>query len=140
MNDGLPIEVTCRLVGVSISGFYMWRRRPPSARSVRHAMLAEVIRQIHADSRQTYGARRVHAELVLGREITVARCTVELLMSRLGLAGLPGRRRYRKIPNTPTVADLVNRDFARTEPNRLWLTHITEHRTSWVLVVVATLS
>lgn len=129
MNDGLPIEVTCRVVGVSISGFYMWRRRPPSARAVRHAMLAEVIRQVHADSRQTYGARRVHAELVLGREITVARCTVELLMSRLGLAGLPGRRRYRKTPNTPTAADLVNRDFARTEPNRLWLTDITEHRT-----------
>jgi len=93
-------------------------------------MLAEVIRQVHAESHATYGARRVHAELVIGREITVARCTVELLMSRLGLAGLPGRRRYRKIPNTPTAADLVNRDFARTEPNRLWLTDITEHRTS----------
>jgi putative transposase len=129
VNDGLPIEVTCRVVGVSISGFYMWRRRPPSARSVRHAMLAEVIRQVHAESHATYGARRVHAELVLGREITVARCTVELLMGRLGLAGLPGRRRYRTIPNTPTASDLVNRDFARTEPNRLWLTDITEHRT-----------
>jgi transposase InsO family protein len=92
-------------------------------------MLAEVIGQVHAESHQTYGARRVHAELVLGREITVARCTVELLMGRLGLAGLPGRRRYRKIPNAPTAADLVNRDFARAEPNRLWLTDITEHRT-----------
>jgi transposase-like protein len=55
VNDGLPIEVTCRVLGVSISGFYMWRRRPPSARSVRHAMLAEVIRQIHADSRACFG-------------------------------------------------------------------------------------
>jgi transposase InsO family protein len=92
-------------------------------------MVADVIRQVHAESRQTYGARRVHAELVLGREMTVARCTVELIMRRLGLAGLPGRPRYRKIPNTPTAEDLVNRDFARTEPNRLWLTDITEHRT-----------
>ena len=92
-------------------------------------MVAEVIRQVHDESRQTYGARRVHAELVLGRQMTVARCTVELVMRRLGLAGLPGRPRYRKIPNTPTAADLVNRDFARTEPNRLWLTDITEHRT-----------
>ena len=92
-------------------------------------MVAEVIRQVHDESRQTYGARRVHAELVLGRQMTVARCTVELVMRRLGLAGLPGRPRYRKIPNTPTASDLVNRDFARTEPNRLWLTDITEHRT-----------
>jgi transposase InsO family protein len=129
VSDGLPIEVTCRIVGVSVSGFYMWKHRKPSARSVRHAMVAEVIRQVHAESRQTYGARRVHAELVLGRQMTVARCTVELVMRRLNLAGLPGRPRYRKIPKTPTATDLVNRDFARTEPNGLWLTDITEHRT-----------
>ena len=127
VSEGLPIEVTCRVVGVSVSGFYMWRNRKPSARAVRHAMVAEVIREVHAESRQTYGARRVHAELVLGRQMTVARCTVELVMRRLGLAGLPGRPKYRKIPNTPTATDLVNRDFARTEPNRLWLTDITEH-------------
>ena len=129
MSAGLPIEPTCRIVGVSVSGFYMWKHRKPSARSVRHEMVAEVIRQVHAESRQTYGARRVHAELVLGRKMTVARCTVELVMGRLGLAGLPGRPKYRRIPNTPTASDLVNRDFARTEPNRLWLTDITEHPT-----------
>jgi len=129
VSEDLPIELMWRVVGVSVSGFYMWRRRKPSPRAVRHAMVAEVIRQVHDESRQTYGARRVHAELVLGRQMTVARCTVELVMRRLGLAGLPGRPRYRKIPNTPTASDLVNRDFARTEPNRLWLTDITEHPT-----------
>ena len=92
-------------------------------------MLADVIRVVHDESRQTYGARRVHAELVLGRVITVARCTVELVMRRLGLAGLPGRPKSRKIANSPTAVDLVNRDFARTEANRQWLTDITEHRT-----------
>jgi putative transposase len=51
------------------------------------------------------------------------------VMRRLGLVGLPGRPKYRKIPNTPTAEDLVNRDFARTEPNRLWLTDITDYRT-----------
>jgi putative transposase len=130
VSEDLPAEVACRVVGVSVSGFYMWRKRRPSARAVRHAMLTAVIREVHEASRQTYGARRVHAELVLGRQMTVARCTVELVMRRLGLSGLPGRPRYRKIPNTPTASDLVNRDFARTEPNRLWVTDITEHRTS----------
>jgi putative transposase len=129
VSEDLPIEVTCRVVGVSVSGFYAWRKRKPSPRAVRHAMLAEVIREVHDASRQTYGARRVHAELVLGRQMTVARCTVELVMRHLGLTGLPGRPKYRKIPNTPTAEDLVNRDFARTEPNRLWLTDITEHPT-----------
>jgi putative transposase len=129
VSEDLPVEVTCRVVGVSVSGFYTWRKRKPSARSVRHAMLAEIIREVHDTSRQTYGARRVHAELLLGRQMTVARCTVELVMRRLGLAGLPGRPKYRKIPNPPTAEDLVNRDFARTEPNRLWLSDITEHPT-----------
>lgn len=81
------------------------------------------LREVHAAWRQTYGSRRVHAELVL------ARCTVELVMRHHGLAGLPGRSKYRKAPKTPTAEDLVNRYFARTEPNRLWLTDITEHRT-----------
>ena len=107
----------------------MWKHPKPSARAVRHAMVAAVIRQVPDESRQTYGARRVHAELVLGRDMKVARFTVELVMRRVGLAGLPGRPRYRKIPNTPTASDLVNRDFARSEPNRLWLTDITERRT-----------
>ena len=61
MSEGLPIDVTCRVVGVSVSGFYMWRKRKPSARAVRHAMIAEVIREVHDASRHTYGARRVHA-------------------------------------------------------------------------------
>ncbi len=129
MSEDLPAEVACRVVGVSVSGFYAWRKRRPSARAVRHAMLGDVIRSVHDASRHTYGARRVHAELVLGHNVAVARCTVELVMRRLGLAGLPGRPNHRKAPNTPTAEDLVNRDFARTEPNRLWLTDITEHRT-----------
>lgn len=129
MSHGLPVEVTCGIVGVSVSGFYSWRKRRPSARAVRHAMLAELITQVHDESYGTYGARRVHAELTMGRGIKVARCTVELIMGRLEIAGLPGRPRHRKIPNVPTAQDLVNRDFARSEPNRLWLTDITEHPT-----------
>jgi hypothetical protein len=113
VRKDLPVEVTARVVWVSVSGFYEWRRRKPSARAVRHATVADVIRQVRDESRQTYGARRVHAELVLGRQMTVARCTVEMVMRHLGLAGLPCWPRHRKIPNTPTASNLVNRDFAR---------------------------
>lgn len=129
MTEGHPVEVCCRVLEVSVSGFYAWRRRDPSARAVRHAWLADLIGEIHEASRRTYGARRVHAELVLGRGLQVARCTVELLMRRNGLAGLPGRPRYRKIPNQPTAADLVDRRFDRDGPDQLWVTDITEHPT-----------
>jgi putative transposase len=52
-----------------------------------------------------------------------------MLMHRAGLAGLPGARRPRSKHQTPTAGDLVERSFARTEPNRLWVTDITEHST-----------
>ena len=92
-------------------------------------MLLEVISEIHHASRRTYGARRIHAELVHGRGLQVTRCTVELVMRRNNLAGLPGRHRYRKIPNLPTAADLVDRRFRRDGPDQLWVTDITEHPT-----------
>jgi len=128
-SEGFGNQVSCRVLEVSESGFYAWRNRPPSVRAMRHLWLTEIIRDIHTTSRGTYGARRVHADLTLGRGLTVARCTVELLMQRAELAGLPGRRRHRAIHETSTASDLVDRNFAREEPNRLWVTDITEHST-----------
>ena len=52
-----------RVLGVSRAGYYAWRARPPSARARADAALTEQIRRIHARSRGTYGAPRVHAEL-----------------------------------------------------------------------------
>ena len=49
-GEGLPVEVACRVLGVSCAGFYAWRFRPPSARAVRHAWLTDVIREVHAAS------------------------------------------------------------------------------------------
>ena len=69
-SEDLPVEVACRVVDVSVFGYCAWRKRKPSARDAGHAMIGDVIREVHAESRQTtYGARRVHAELVLGSPI-----------------------------------------------------------------------
>jgi transposase InsO family protein len=127
--EGLPVDRCCRVLDVSVSGYYAWRDRPPSARTLRHAWLTERIRQVHAASRGVYGAGRVHAELCLGHGIVVGHNAVEMLMRRAGIKGLPNRRRPRPKHQTPTAADLVNRDFGRSEPNRLWVTDITEHPT-----------
>ncbi|TMQ93463.1 hypothetical protein ETD83_25470 [Actinomadura soli] len=124
-KEGLPIATCCRILQVSESGFHMWRRRPPSARALRHAWLTEQIRAVHADSRGAYGGRRVHADLTLGLGIQVGHGAVELLMRRAGLKGLPGVRRPRRKHQTPTAADLVDRDFHRSAPNQLLVTDIT---------------
>jgi putative transposase len=114
---------------VSESGFYAQRCRPPSVRSIRHAALTDLIRRIHVDSRGIYGARRVYAELTLGHGISVGRCAVEMLMHRAGIAGVSGRPRFRRIPGMATASDLVERHFTREDPDRLWVTNITEHPT-----------
>ncbi len=127
--EGLPVEVASRVLAVSVSGYYDWLDRPRSARAIRHVWLTELITKIHTDSKAAYGARRVHAELTLGHGITVGHQAVAMLMHRAGLQGLSGRPKYRKTPNMATAADLVDRDFARSEPDQLWVTDITEHPT-----------
>jgi putative transposase len=127
--EGLPVQVACGVLGVSVSGFYAWQGRPPSQRAVRHAWLTDLICQIHTDFRGVYGARRVHAEPTLGHGIGVSHGTVELLMRRAGIQGVSGRPRWRRAPNVPTAGDLVDRQFHRDRPDQLWVTDITEHPT-----------
>jgi transposase InsO family protein len=128
-SEHLPVQLGCRILHVSESGYYVWRSRTPSARSLRHAWLTEAIETIHAVSHGVYGTRRVRAELVLGHGISVSHGAVELLMRRAGLKGLPGNRSRRPRPDTRTAADLVDRTFTRTSRDKLWVTDITEHPT-----------
>lgn len=127
--EGLPAQLACRVLEVSESGFYAWRSRAPSARAIRHAWLTDLIARVHVDFRGVYGYRRVHAELALGHGLTVGAEAVWLLMRKAGIQGLSGRPKYRRIPNQPTASDLVERNFGRAEPDRLWVTDITEHPT-----------
>ena len=123
------MQASCRLLKVSEAGYYEWRNRPPSLRALRHTWLLEQITAVHAASRGTYGARRIHAELTLGLGLSVGHNQIEAVMSRAGIKGLPGTRRPKSRHQTPTAGDLVNRMFTREQPNRLWVTDITEHRT-----------
>jgi putative transposase len=126
-GEGLPVQVAVRVLAVSESGYYDALTRPPSARSIRHAWLTDQIREVHVTSNGTYGARRVHAELTLGRGLVVSHGTIELLMSRAGIRGATGRPRWRRPRPDLVSTDLVERNFTRSGPNQLWVTDITEH-------------
>jgi putative transposase len=77
-QDTLPVDVMCRLLSVSRSGFYAWQARPISARERRDVELTALIRQIHAHSYNgTYGAPRIHMELRETYGIRVGRKRVE---------------------------------------------------------------
>lgn len=100
-----------------------------SPTKMRREWLTALIREVHADSRGTYGSRRVHAELTKGRGVQVSVHLVAILMHDAGIAGLPGPAKVKRIKGEPSADDLVERKFARSEIDELWVTDITEHRT-----------
>jgi len=117
----------CRVLGVSRSGYYAWRSRPPSKRSRKDAMLTTRIREIHDRSRGTYGACRVHAEL-RAEGIRIGKKRVARLMKETGLRGVSRRKRTSTTVRSDTgrpVPDLVDRDFTASRPDELWVADIT---------------
>ena len=117
----------CRALGVSTSGYYAWRQRPPSTRARADQGLSRQIRAIHERSRGTYGAPRVWAEL---REAGVAcsRKRVARLLRQAGLQGChrrKGPRASRRRHETAPAPDLVRRAFTAAARDRLWVADIT---------------
>jgi putative transposase len=128
------ISMMCRTLKVSKSGFYGWRDRGPSAREQADALLSEEISRIHRDSRETYGAPRIHFELsTLG--VRCGRKRVARLMREAELFGCGGRRRKARTTlrsqteRAPAAPDLVKRNFAPEAQDRLWVADITYLRT-----------
>ncbi len=123
-----PVAVACRVLGVSTSGYYGWRSRPPSVRSLADEVLTEQIRMIHTQSRQTYGYRRIRAELVDGHRLAVGRHRVARLMRQAGIQGVTRRkfcRTTRRDDWAQPVPDLLRRDFSATAPDRAWVADVT---------------
>jgi putative transposase len=133
------VEPICTALQVAPSTYYAARARPPSARAVHDAVLVEEIRRVFAENYSVYGADKVWAQL--NREgIRVARCTVERLMRQLGLRGAIRGKTWTATTiigdETTRPADLVERDFRASAPNRLWVADLTYVKThaGWVYV------
>ena len=124
------VALLCRVLHVAKSAFYAWQLQQPSARARADDHLINEIKSIHDDSRCTYGAPRVHAEL-RRRGTRVGRKRVARLMRKAGLVGRCPRRFRRTTISDPTtqVQDLVQRQFRPTEPNQLWCADISYIRT-----------
>jgi len=139
------VESICRQLPIAPSTYYEIKarqadpsRRPPRAQ--RDAVLEPEIQRVYDDNFRVYGAEKVWRQLQRERW-TVARCTVERLMARLGLYGaVRGGKKYRTtIPDTEAAhpADLVNRQFQAARPNQLWVADFTYVATWSGLVFVA---
>lgn len=117
--------------------YWVAKKRPPSARSIRDGELKIEILRVWGDNLEVYGADKVWTQL--NREgFRVARCTVERLMRELGLSGARRGRAYKVTTRFDErqhrPADLVDRHFRADEPNRLWVADLTYVKThgGWV--------
>lgn len=116
-----------RVLGVSRSGYYSWRRRPESERSCRNRTLVWQIRGIHERSRRTYGSPRVTDEL---RENGV-RCSRHRVARLMRLHGIRAKtvRKFRVTTDSkhhlPVAPNRLNREFAVSRPNVAWASDIT---------------
>jgi transposase InsO family protein len=125
-RSSYEIKALCDALQVSRSGYYAARGRAPSARQQRQTAPTAEIRKVHAASRETYGAPRVHAELS-AQNVPCCRNTIAKLMRRASI--LPKAiRRFRVTTDsrkTKALPNLIGRVFTTASPNASWLSDIT---------------
>lgn len=134
------VNLLCRLLQVSRSGFYAWQHRPPAVRLSRDRLLATKICVLHAQSKGRYGSPRICRDLWSTGE-RVSRKRVARLMREHSLAGRR-KRRFKKTTDSqhafPLAKNLLNRDFQPAARDQVWAGDVTYVRTweGWLYLAV----
>ena len=133
----------CDLLDVSAAGYYEWRGRPASCKSVANQGLRDIVVRVHRDSRGTYGRTRVRKELKKAG-LFVGERRVGRLMKSAGIAGISPRR-FRKTTDSdhalPIAENILGRNFdieVIGGQNRVWAGDITylQTREGWLYLAV----
>lgn len=139
-KQDFPVVVMCRVLAVSESGYYAWRKRLPCQRCREDAQLSQEIHQVFERHQGRYGSPRIYRELKDGGR-KIARKRVARLMRE---ADMSARRKRRRVLTTkrdtahPVAANILNREFTATAPNTKWVTDITYIPTTagWLYLAV----
>lgn len=134
------ISALCRVLSVSRSGYYEWLSRPPSERKKEDEALKAKISEIHDNSRQTYGTRRIKDDLK-DQEKTVSRKRISRLMNEEGLS-CKTKRKFKATTdsrhNKPVSRNILKRDFNRDQTDKAYVGDITyiPTREGWLYLAV----
>jgi putative transposase len=134
-RDRFGVEPICRVlskhaVKIAPSGYYAFKKRPPSSRALRDAELVQRIEDVFWDRSKgcgICGARKLW-RLLKRDGVDVARCTVERLMRRQGLRGVRRGKQFvttRPDPAAARAPDRVKRNFTAGRPNQFWVVDFT---------------
>jgi len=130
----------CYLLGVSTSAYYAWRKCPESPRRLEDQRLAEKVKQSHAQSRMTYGARRIREEIRETGEV-ISRGRVARLMRQQGLESKV-KRKFKATTDShhdrPVAPNRLDRDFQVDRPNQAYVGDLTSIAThdGWLSLAV----
>jgi transposase InsO family protein len=129
--DGVPVTVTCRVLGFSRQAFYDWDANPVSDRDWDDAHLVNAILDVHGDDPE-FGYRFIADELAADPSVVDAsENRIWRLCRANGVASVITKRKGSgKTPGPAVHDDHVQRQFRADAPNQLWLADITEHRTA----------
>lgn len=122
-----PLSVLCETLGVSLSGYYAWRKRPMSEQCRADTVLADQIQEVSHSCRQVYGSPRIHAELQ-AQGITSSRKRVARLMRERGLSARRSRHKTittKSEPGARVAPNLLDQDFSANRPDEKWTGDIT---------------
>jgi transposase InsO family protein len=140
-REEFEITVMCRMLAVSRSGYYAWLKRPTSPRKMADQELAQHIKDIHQQSRQTYGSPRIQAELA-ENGINCSHKRVARLMRDEELWAKQ-RRKFKvtttdSAHNYPVAPNRLDQNFRASRPNEKWLVDITYIPTAegWLYLAV----
>lgn len=133
------VEPVCEALGARPGGYYDCKNAVPSKRKLRDSELKVEIQRVFDENRKVYGFRKVVKQLK--REgVDISWCRVRRLMNEMGIEGVRRGRKHRTTKSDPQAtrpSDLVDRNFAATKPNQLWVTDFTYVPTWSGMVYVA---
>jgi transposase InsO family protein len=126
-RDKVPVTLMCNVLGVSPSGYYAWRERPPSVREMANRTLYKKIEAVYHENRGVYGSPRIYHEL----DKQGVACSENRIARLMRLRGLQAKQTKRFKSTTkrnkahPAAPNLLKRDFATDRPDQKWLSDIT---------------
>jgi len=122
-----PVPVICCILDVSVSGFYAWRKRPPSKREQDGGRLEIEIVAAHKRTRETYGAERLQRDLA-GHGVRVGVHRIKRIRKNLGLR-CKQKRKFKATTDSrhtlPVAENLLGQRFEAAVPNQIWVSDIT---------------
>ena len=135
-----PINLMCRVLEVSTSGYYDWGKHFPGVCAIANQRLDDHIQSVFHQHKGRYGSPRLVAELN-DNGISCSENRVARRMQKLGLQAIQ-RKKFKVTTDSkhdlPVAPNLLQQDFTTEEPNRKWVSDITYiwTREGWLYLAV----